>query len=113
MMDKKDSLGLISVIIPSYNAEKTIEKAIQSVIVQTYSNIEVIIVDDCSKDGTVKTAISYAAKDNRIKVLQNQTNMGVALTRNKGVKRHKEIGSLFLIVMTGGFHQSLKSSQIS
>ena len=86
-MEKKDSLGLISVIIPSYNAEKTIEKAIQSVIVQTYSNIEVIIVDDCSKDGTVKTAISYAAKDNRIKVLQNQTNMGVALTRNKGVKK--------------------------
>lgn len=79
-------MGLISVVIPAYNAEKTLEKAIQSVMVQTYSNIEAIIVDDCSRDETLKIATSYAKKDNRIKVFQNQANMGVALSRNRGVE---------------------------
>lgn len=84
-MSRDHFSGLISVVIPAYNAEKTIERAIQSVIVQTYSNIEVLIVDDCSKDKTVKIAISYAKKDHRIKILQNEINKGVAETRNKGV----------------------------
>lgn len=85
-MDRIHSLGLVSVVIPAYNTEKTIEKAIQSVLVQTYSDIEVIIIDDCSQDGTLKIAASYAQKDNRIKVFQNQVNMGVAFSRNRGVK---------------------------
>ena len=88
-MNMKQSFGLISVVIPAYNAEKTIEKTIRSVIGQTYSDIEVLIVDDSSQDGTVKKAASYAKRDNRIKVFQNKSNMGVAWTRNRGVKEAK------------------------
>lgn len=85
-MDRTHSVGLISVVIPAYNAEKTIGKAIQSAIGQTYSDIEVIIIDDCSQDGTVKIVADYAKKDDRIRVLQNLTNKGVAFSRNRGVK---------------------------
>lgn len=85
-MNETHSIGLISIVIPAYNAEKTIEKAILSAIGQTYSDIEVIIIDDCSQDGTVKIAADYEKKDNRVRVLQNQTNMGVAFSRNKGVE---------------------------
>ncbi len=85
-MNRNYSIGLISVVIPAYNAENTIEKAIRSAIVQTYSDIEVIIVDDCSRDSTVKIAADYAKKDKRIKVFQNQTNKGVAFSRNRGVE---------------------------
>ena len=86
MKSRNHSIGLISVVIPAYNAEKTIEKAIQSAIAQSYSDIEVIIVDDCSQDGTVKIVNAYAKKDSRIKVFQNQTNRGAAFSRNRGVK---------------------------
>ena len=85
-MERTRSVGLISVVIPAYNAEKTIEKAIQSAIGQTYPDIEVIIIDDCSQDGSVKIAVDYAKKDDRIRVLQNRTNMGVAFSRNRGVE---------------------------
>ena len=85
-MNKEGAFGLISVVIPAYNAEKTIGKAIQSAIGQTYPDIEVIIIDDCSQDGTVKIADNYAKKDDRIRVIQNRTNMGVAFSRNRGVK---------------------------
>lgn len=88
-MESNHSLGLISVVMPAYNAEKTIEKAIQSVIMQTYSNIEVIVIDDGSQDETVNLAASYAQKDHRIKVVQNQSNKGVALARNRGVEEAK------------------------
>ena len=77
-MDRTHSFGLISVVIPAYNAEKTIDKAIQSVIGQTYPDLEVVIIDDCSQDGTVKIATDYAKTDDRIRVLQNHTNRGVA-----------------------------------
>lgn len=88
-MNRNESFGLISVVIPAYNAEKTIEKTIQSAITQTYSDIEVIIVDDYSQDGTVKIATAYAKKDNRIKIFQNQANRGVAFARNRGVGEAK------------------------
>lgn len=84
-MDRTHSFGLISVVIPAYNAEKTIEKAIQSAIGQTYSDLEVVIIDDCSQDGTIKIVADYAKIDNRIRVFQNHTNKGVAFSRNRGV----------------------------
>lgn len=89
MMNRDESIGLISVVIPAYNAEKTIEKTIQSARAQTYSNIEVIIVDDHSRDRTAEIAAAYAKKDNRIKVVQNQSNKGVASARNRGVGEAK------------------------
>ena len=86
MMDKNGCLGLISVVIPAYNAEKTLGRAIESVLAQTYSNIELIVVEDCSWDNTLKIAASYAKKDSRIRVLQNQANLGVAMSRNRGIE---------------------------
>ena len=81
---------LISVIIPAYNAEKTIEEAVDSVLSQTYENIEVILIDDHSSDGTKELLEALADKDPRVRVLSNDTNIGVLKTRLKGV--HSSFG---------------------
>lgn len=73
---------LVSIIIPVYNGEKTIQKTIQSVLSQSYSNIEIILVDDCSTDNTIKVITQLTQKDNRIHFFQNTQNRGVAHTRN-------------------------------
>lgn len=74
---------LISVIIPVYNVEKYLGACIESVILQTYKNLEIIIVDDGSPDTSGKIADSYALRDNRIKVIHKENN-GVAAARNTG-----------------------------
>lgn len=68
----------ICVIMPAYNAEKTLKKAIESVQSQTFKNWELIIVDDCSKDKTVELATTIALTDSRIKVIQLDKNTGGA-----------------------------------
>lgn len=75
---------LVSVIMPAYNAQKYIEQAVKSVISQTYTNWQLIIIDDCSTDNTFGIARELAKKDSRITVVQNTENIGVAKTRNKG-----------------------------
>jgi teichuronic acid biosynthesis glycosyltransferase TuaG len=77
---------LISIITPCYNGALFIAQAIESVIAQTYKNWEMIIVDDCSTDMSLDIALSYAAKDKRIKVLKMEQNSGAALARNKAIK---------------------------
>lgn len=76
---------LISVIIPVYNVEKYLEKCIDSVLKQTYSNLEIILVDDGSKDNSGKICDEYAEKDNRIKVIHKE-NGGLSDARNTGIK---------------------------
>lgn len=75
---------LVSVVMPAYNAEKYIDQAISSVISQTYTKWELLIIDDCSTDGTAKIAECFASQDSRIRLLRNSQNMGVARTRNRG-----------------------------
>lgn len=75
---------LVSVIIPAYNAEAGIEKAIQSVLEQTYSKIECIVIDDGSEDQTREIVDSLAEKDQRIIVCHSH-NQGVSCARNKGL----------------------------
>lgn len=75
----------ISVIIPIYNVEKYLEQCIESVINQTYENLEIILVDDGSSDKSSMICDKYKLKDNRIKVLCN-TNMGVGAARNSGLE---------------------------
>lgn len=75
---------LVSVIMPCYNCEKFIEQAIESVINQTYSNIELIIINDCSTDNTSKILEEYNNRNNVI-VLFNDINKGVSYSRNRGV----------------------------
>ena len=75
--------GLVSVIIPSYNREKTIERAVRSVLEQTYPSVEVIVVDDCSKDKTVD--ILKSILDKRLHVIVQEQNSGACRARNNGV----------------------------
>nr|WP_246521273.1 MULTISPECIES: glycosyltransferase family 2 protein [Ornithinibacillus] len=77
---------LISVITPAYNAERFIGETIESVLCQTYSNWEMIIVDDCSTDRTVAYIQEYAKKDSRIKLIQLKTNSGSAIARNTAME---------------------------
>ena len=76
---------LVSVIMPAYNSEQFIEKAIRSALAQTYSNLEMIVIDDCSKDSTVQIVQKLAQEDNRVRLIQNETNAGAANSRNKGM----------------------------
>jgi len=78
--------GLCSVIMPVYNSEKYVSYAIDSVLHQTYTNIELIIIDDCSLDYTKHIVSKYAEKDTRITLLCNSQNIGCAASRNKGLQ---------------------------
>ena len=82
-------MDLVSVIIPVFNGEKTIKKAIDSVLHQTYENIEIIVVDDCSTDGTFLLLQSLAKKHSQITVYKNEKNMGTAKSRNIGISHAK------------------------
>ena len=72
---------LVSVVIPAYKAVRTIGETLQSVQTQTHSPLDIIVVDDGSPDETAATALSFAANDPRISVMQ-QANAGVAAARN-------------------------------
>lgn len=85
----KNEKPLVSVVMPAYNAEKTIKEAIESILNQTYKNFEFIIVNDGSTDRTLNIIESYAKKDRRIAVLNNGKNCGIAATRNNGTKKAK------------------------
>ncbi|MHA6249246.1 glycosyltransferase family 2 protein [Pontibacter sp. CAU 1760] len=74
---------IISVLMTSFNREKYIKEAIDSVLASTFRDFELIIVDDCSTDKTYKIASSIAAKDSRIKVYKNEINLGDYPNRNK------------------------------
>lgn len=74
----------VSVICPTYNCEKFVSETIQSVLSQSYSNIELIIVDDCSTDKTIEIVKSFS--DKRIKLIVNKTNSGAAFSRNVALK---------------------------
>ncbi|MBO6195202.1 MAG: glycosyltransferase family 2 protein [Bacilli bacterium] len=75
---------LISIIIPCYNSSNTIRKCIDSIINQSYKNLEIIIIDDGSKDNTFDICKEIQKKDNRIKLFK-KNNSGVSATRNFGV----------------------------
>lgn len=76
--------NLISIIMPVYNVEKHLRQSIESVINQTYKELEIILVDDGSKDASGIICDEYAKKDSRIKVIHKQ-NSGISSTRNVGI----------------------------
>ena len=80
---------LISVITPSYNAERFIRETIDSVLNQTYSNWEMVIVDDCSTDNTTSIVKEYMERDNRIKLIVLEVNSGSAVARNTAMENAK------------------------
>ena len=73
---------LVSILMTSYNREKYIAEAIESVLASTYTNFELIIVDDCSTDRTLAIAREYESKDKRVKVYVNEKNVGDYPNRN-------------------------------
>jgi glycosyltransferase involved in cell wall biosynthesis len=80
---------LVSVVIPTKDRAYVLEKTIDSLVNQTYKNIEIIVVDDGSTDGTELLVEGFKKKYKRIKFLKNKKNMGPAASRNKGVKNAK------------------------
>lgn len=76
---------LISIILPVYNSQTTIEKAIESIVSQTYTSWELLVIDDGSTDRTLEKLESLSDKDPRIKLHRNAINKGVAYTRNIGL----------------------------
>ena len=75
---------LVSIVIPVYNASRFLKEALESVFNQIYSNIEIIVVDDCSNDGSEYALREYAEKG-KIKLVVNKTNLGDATSRNRGL----------------------------
>ncbi|RAP53530.1 MAG: hypothetical protein BZ138_00620 [Methanosphaera sp. rholeuAM270] len=83
LMDKVDENPLVSVIMPVYNREELIENAIDSVLNQSYKNIELIIIDDKSTDNTPE--IIEKIEDKRIRIIYNKENLGISRSRNIGL----------------------------
>ncbi|HAQ2281002.1 TPA: glycosyltransferase family 2 protein, partial [Enterococcus faecium] len=83
-----NSSDLISVIIPVYNVEKYVGSCLESVCNQTYKNLDIIIVDDGSKDSSNKICEDYALKDSRIRII-HKNNAGLGLARNTGLEHVK------------------------
>lgn len=77
-------MSKISVILPVYNGEQHIGRAIESVLNQTHQDLELVIVNDCSTDDTQQVLESYAAKDDRIRLFRNETNQKLPRTLNIG-----------------------------
>ena len=77
--------SLISVIVPIYNVEKYLDKCVDSIINQTYKNLEIILVDDGSPDNCPQMCDDYAKKDSRIRVVHKE-NGGLSDARNAGMK---------------------------
>ena len=71
--------------MPVYNGEKYIAEAIESILTQTFTDFELIIVDDGSQDGSWEIIRSYAARDDRIRIIQLEHNMGLSNARNRGI----------------------------
>lgn len=74
----------VSIVLPVYNGEENISEAIDSVLRQTYQNLELIIVNDCSTDGTLRIIEDYALKDARIRVVSNKVNLKLPQSLNVG-----------------------------
>lgn len=88
-METTNPIGLISIIMAAYNAEKTIRQAIDSVLKQTYSEWELLVVDDCSQDQTIAIVKDFSLKDSRVRLIQNEQNKGVSYTRWHGLQEAK------------------------
>lgn len=80
---------LVSVVMPAYNAQAYIEEAICSVLSQSTKDLELCVIDDCSTDETREKVNTIAQKDERVHLLINEKNLGVAKTRNRGLSACK------------------------
>lgn len=91
---------IISIIVPVYNAEKTLNKCVDSILNQTFQDWELLLIDDGSTDRSGELCNEYAAKDQRIKVFHKK-NGGVSSARNIGLDHAKDNGLHLWIVTIG------------
>ena len=77
---------LVSVVMSVFNSEKTLKRAIDSILTQSLKDFEFIIIDDCSTDGSLLILKEFEKQDCRIKIYQNEKNLGLATSLNKGLK---------------------------
>ena len=89
---------LVSVIMGVYNGEKSIKRAAESILFQTYENIEFIICDDCSSDNTKTILKELQSTDSRVILLNNETNMGLSVSLNKCPKVNILQGWMMMII---------------
>lgn len=78
-------MSKISVIVPAYNSSDKIRECLDSIVKQTYKDLEIILVDDCSLDDTFSIMREYASKDDRIVLIKNPINLGAGASRNIGL----------------------------
>ena len=86
---------LISIIIPAWNVEQYISKALESCIAQTYTDLDILVVDDASEDCTCEIVGQYCKKDPRVR-LEKKEHEGVSAARNKGIELAKGQMAIFL-----------------
>ena len=82
-------VDLVSIIMPCFNSERHVRESINSVINQTYKNWELIIIDDASNDSTVEIVKNIFNNDSRLKLIQNESHNGAAISRNIGINAAK------------------------
>ncbi len=85
-VSEADATPAVSVIMPAFNTEKYLRAAVQSILDQTFTDFELLIIDDGSTDDTAQIATALAATDRRICVITNPKNLGVSVARNIGIK---------------------------
>ena len=94
---------LVSIIVPIYNAQDHIARCVESIRRQTYKNIEILLLNDGSKDVSLQVCAMYARVDDRI-VLIDKANSGVAATRNLGLRQARGDQGADLWLFAGGCH---------
>lgn len=87
MMSRTKVTPLVSIVMPTYNRARLLNRAIQSVLNQTYTNFELIVVDDCSTDCTESVVKGF--QDDRIRYIRHEKNQGAPIARNNGIKAAK------------------------
>jgi glycosyltransferase involved in cell wall biosynthesis len=80
-----NDMPLVSVIVPIYNTEPYLERCLNSILASTLINIEVICIDDCSTDGSVKVVEAFQKEDKRIKLIKHGSNLGIGAVRTTGI----------------------------
>lgn len=85
-INSKSNIPLISVIVPTYNQEKNIDRCLKSILTQSLRNLEVIIINDASTDKTLDICLAWKKKDLRLQILTNDTNLGQGYSRNRALE---------------------------
>ena len=88
--------NLVSIVIPVYNAASTLRRCVESIIKNDYDNVEIILIDDCSKDESLLECQALSKEYNHVLYYHNEINKGVSYTRNKGLKHCKGKYVLFI-----------------